>query len=202
MSLHLREINFNRLFFVSLAALLLWVTVVPAREVQAQTQGTSYSDLWWNPAESGWGVNINQQGDIIFATWFTYGTGGRNAWYVMSDARRQADGSFKGAIYQTTGVPFAQISGQASAITIDEVGNGTFRFTSNEGGTFSYKIGTVEQIKTISRQQFAATPTVCAQQPPTVSRATSRNYQDLWYIPAENGWGVNITHQENTLFAT
>ena len=35
-------------------------------------RATNYQDLWWNPAESGWGVNFTHQGDIIFATWFTY----------------------------------------------------------------------------------------------------------------------------------
>ena len=30
-----------------------------------------YSDLWWNPNESGWGLNIAHQGDILFTSWFT-----------------------------------------------------------------------------------------------------------------------------------
>ena len=36
---------------------------------------TNYQDLWWAaPAESesGWGINFTHQGDVIFATWFTY----------------------------------------------------------------------------------------------------------------------------------
>ncbi len=179
-------------------------SLVPARAVQAQgtSQSASYSDLWWNPAESGWGINLNQQGDTIFATWFTYGDGGRNAWYVMSDARKQADGSYTGAIYQTTGVPYAQINGQKSSKTVAEVGTGTFRFSASNAATFNYKIGAVDQTKGIVRQQYKTTATVCTQQPPVVSRAGSQNYQDLWYIPTEDGWGINITHQENTLFAT
>ena len=36
----------------------------------------------------------------------------------------------------------------------------------------------------------------------TGSRASLTNYQDLWWNAAENGWGVNVTHQDNTLFAT
>ncbi len=183
-----------------LAVFAVAALTLPARDAQAQT--TSYSDLWWNPAESGWGINLNQQGDIIFATWFTYGEGGRNAWYVMSDARKQADGSFKGAIYQTRGVPFGQINGQKASNAVAEVGTGTFQFSNLNAATFNYKIGAVDQTKSIVRQQFKATPTVCTLQPPLITRAASQNYQDLWYIPSEDGWGVNITHQENTLFAT
>ena len=46
-------------------------------------QATNYQDLWWAApagAESGWGVNFTQQGDTIFATWFTYDTDGSPLW--------------------------------------------------------------------------------------------------------------------------
>ena len=33
---------------------------------------TNYQDLWWVPAESGWGVDFAHQGDLLFATWYTY----------------------------------------------------------------------------------------------------------------------------------
>ena len=35
----------------------------------------NYQGLWWNAppnSESGWGINLTHQGDVIFATWFTY----------------------------------------------------------------------------------------------------------------------------------
>ena len=35
-----------------------------------------YSDLWWNPSESGWGFNIIQHGTgVLFCVMFTYGPG-------------------------------------------------------------------------------------------------------------------------------
>ena len=37
----------------------------------------NYQDLWWNPAESGWGINLAHQGDTIVATWSTYGADGK-----------------------------------------------------------------------------------------------------------------------------
>ena len=35
---------------------------------------TNYNDLWWaaGGVESGWGINFAHEGDVIFATWFTY----------------------------------------------------------------------------------------------------------------------------------
>jgi hypothetical protein len=40
---------------------------------------TNYSDLWWS-AESGWGINLNHQGTVIFATLYTYDTNGQPMW--------------------------------------------------------------------------------------------------------------------------
>ncbi len=42
----------------------------------------NYQGLWWNPLESGWGINFAHQGDIIFATWFTYDAGGKPWWLI------------------------------------------------------------------------------------------------------------------------
>jgi hypothetical protein len=183
------------------ASLLSGIT--PVFQPQAYAQASPvYSDLWWNPSESGWGINLNHQNDIIFATWFTYGANNTNTWYVMSDLRRQADGSFTGIIYQTTGVPFNQINGAASTRSVNNVGNATLRFTSAAAGTFSYTVNGVSQSKNIVRQPLIQTPTTCIQQPATGTRAASQNYQDLWYIPSESGWGVNLTHQGDILFAT
>ena len=131
-----------------------------------------------------WWVNQNQTFKHEVAGGFlwspkTRSDGGRNEWYVMSNASKQADGSFKGDIYQTTGVPFAQINGQAARQGLATVGSGTFRFSANNTATFNYKIGAVDQTKNIVRQQYKVTPTVCTQQPPLISRAASQTYQDL-----------------------
>ncbi len=43
--------------------------------------------LFWNaPAdsESGWGINFAHQGDVIFATWFTYDLTGKAWWLSMT----------------------------------------------------------------------------------------------------------------------
>ena len=31
---------------------------------------TDYSDIWWNPNESGWGLTITHHGNKIFAVWY------------------------------------------------------------------------------------------------------------------------------------
>ena len=47
------------------------------------TTFTNYSDFLWSTTdEAGWGINLNQQGDILFGTWFVYGAGNRPVWYT------------------------------------------------------------------------------------------------------------------------
>ena len=44
----------------------------------------NYQGLWFNPNESGWGVNFAHQGDLIFASWFTYDLSGKGTWLVTT----------------------------------------------------------------------------------------------------------------------
>jgi hypothetical protein len=70
-------------------------------------------------------------------------------------------------------------------------------------GSFAYTVNGVPQTKTITRQVFGPLPTCTFGVQSNLALAT--NYQDLWWkIPAgsESGWGVNFTHQGNTIFAT
>lgn len=59
--------------------------------------------LWWNPSESGWGINIVQNDGKLFATWFVYGPDGTADWYHMSGGVWNYAGGFDGPIYRATG---------------------------------------------------------------------------------------------------
>jgi len=160
----------------------------------------NYSDLWWNPAESGWGINLNHQGATLFATWFTYDADGAGMWLVMPSAAAQPGGGFAGSIYRTTGVPFSQVNGApASNPSPALVGSATFAFSDADHATFAYSVNGVSQQKALTRQSFS-TPVACLQS--RASRVHATNYQDLWWNPAESGWGINLTHQGDTIFAT
>jgi hypothetical protein len=180
--------------------------VSPATDVQVIAAGPpNYEGLWWNaPAgsESGWGVNFAHQGNTIFATWFTYDLTGKGLWLVMA-ASLTATGTYTGTLLQTTGPPFNSVPFDPTQVIGTVVGTGTLSFTDLNTGTFAYTVNGVTQTKSIIRQIF--------DQPPTCTfgilsdLTLAYNYQDLWWAaPAgsEMGWGVNLTHQGNTIFAT
>jgi hypothetical protein len=158
---------------------------------------TNYTSMWWNSAESGWGVNVNHQADTLFATLFTYAPEGRDLWLVGSSLARQADGSYTGALHRATGPAFN--ASPWPGISLAEAGSMTFRFASADRGTLTYTFQGITVQKSIERYVFAPPPTCTTT---TGSRASETNYQDMWWNTAESGWGINLTHQGNTIFAT
>jgi len=123
----------------------------------------NYQDLWWAaPAgsESGWGLNIAQQGDVIFLTWFTYGTDGAPMW-VFGSAPKTGPGVYAGTLYRTTGPPFNAMPFLASNVVATEAGTVSLTFTDGKTGTFKYTLDGVTQTKAITRQVLVAPGTVC-----------------------------------------
>ena len=168
----------------------------------AAAGGANYTALWWKADESGWGLNVTHQGDIAFATLFTYDDGGRPLWLVMSRGDRQpGTDTFTGTLYRTTGpvfnaVPFTPIT----AADLTPVGTMSLAFAGAEAGTLAYSVNGRNVTKDITKNVFGSRAAVC--QPTQGSRDGATNYQDLWWDADESGWGVNITHQDQTLFAT
>lgn len=161
----------------------------------------NYQGLWYRgEVERGWGVNVAHQGDVLFATWFTYGADGSGRWLVAPDVEKTAPDTYSGALFQTTGSSFDAYD--ASKLSFVQVGSVTFAFSDLNDGTFTYTLDGITQAKPIVRQLFGTHIPTC------VSGGTpgaTLNFQDLWYrSPAESerGWGVNITHQDDILFAT
>ena len=120
---------------------------------------TNYQDLWWNPAESGWGVNITHQGNIIFATLFTYDATGKGMWLVLANASLTGTRTYTGALFRTTGPVFNASPWIPSVAT--QVGAMTFAFDNGNAGTMTYTVDGVSVTKSIQRQTFSTPLPVC-----------------------------------------
>lgn len=174
---------------------------------------TNYTSLWWGGAsESGWGMNLNHQGNAMFATMFNYENAGLgqqnpNMWLVASLARSGASSTYTGRLLRVRGPAFNASPFPGNAFSFVDVGPITVSFSGENAGTLSYSVqgdgtgGTGATVtKSISRQTFGTLP-VCEFTGSDRSFA-SQNFQDLWWNPNESGWGINFTHQSTTIFAT
>ena len=106
----------------------------------------NYTDMWWNAAESGWGVSFVQHpSNQVYAVWYTYDPREPDAasgqfkplWIVMAGGTWISPTRVSGPVYVTNGRPFSQ-SGSSTVVT--PVGTFTFDFATNSSGTFTYNI--------------------------------------------------------------
>ncbi|HLX23668.1 MAG TPA: c-type cytochrome [Usitatibacter sp.] len=113
---------------------------------------SNYSDLWWNPNESGWGFNIIQHGTgVLFCVMFTYAGGDVPMWYVVPGGTWNTATNFTGAIYQVSGTAVNQpfVGSAATA-----VGTATLQFTDQNDATLTMTVNGTQVVKQIQRQAF------------------------------------------------
>ena len=145
-----------------LRTLLATLAATASLGAAAQIAPTAnYTDMWWNPAESGWGISIVQKRpvggsvDAMFAVWYTYdprvpdtttsaATDFVPLWIVMPGGGAWVTPqTYTGKMYVTLGTPFASPwnSGAFSFSSADPpVGTYTFNFTDANNGTFTYNV--------------------------------------------------------------
>jgi hypothetical protein len=156
-----------------------------------------YQGLWYNPAEAGWGINTTHQGNILFATLFIYAADGQPLWLVASALMDMGEYTYSGALYRTNGPAFNTVPW--TPIGYEQVGTMTISYDSETTGIVSYSMNGATVIKTIVKQVFGPVPTCTLK---AGSRLGESNYQDLWWNPDESGWGINLVHQGDIIFAT
>jgi hypothetical protein len=111
-----------------------------------------YTDLWYNASESGWGMAISHQSDIMFLAWYVYDGTGKPFWYV-APACAVNGSSCSGSLYRTTGPALGQTFNplQVQAVL---VGSAIVSFVDANNAVLSYTVDGVSSTKTITRQTF------------------------------------------------
>ena len=139
--------------------MLQWLVVCVALATgaaQASTSSSEITDMWWNPGETGWGLNVTLQRDVAFLTFFVYGTTGSPTWFT-SDAHLATDGSavWSGQLYATTG-PWFGGPFNAGNVRVRTVGSATFTLVSLNQATLTYTVDNLTVTKTLERQTWTS----------------------------------------------
>ncbi len=112
-----------------------------------------FTDLWWNPNESGWGISIHTKRANFFAAWFVYDAQGTPIWYTLQGGNWVSPLKYNGAIYLTHAAGNSGL-GPISSVTATFVGNGSIEFSGNDNATLSYSVNGFVSSKNITRQLF------------------------------------------------
>jgi cytochrome c553 len=113
-----------------------------------------YTDLWWDPAESGWGFNIIQHpSNVIFGVIYTYDTPDRPMWFVLPGGKWTSSATFTGDLYRVSGRP-GTMPFDAASVKATAVGTATLLFNGANAATLTYSVDGVQVTKSIVRQPF------------------------------------------------
>jgi hypothetical protein len=138
-----------------LASALACVLMLTVSTVQATAVSPNYTDLWWNPAESGWGATVTQEANVMFLTFFVYGPSNQPVWFTatLNQTVAGSDTSpFTGDLYQTSGPYYGAGSFNPSSVASTKVGTATFSPTGAGNATLQYSVNGTQVTKQIERQ--------------------------------------------------
>lgn len=132
-----------------LAAFGVWTSVA-----QASTATSDITDMWWIPSESGWGVNIIEQNDVAFATFFVFDAQKIPMWYT-SALFYQGIGSngslvWSGDLIAATG-PWFGGPFPPSSVTRRKAGSVTFTLVDLNDAILQYSVDGVVVTKAVQR---------------------------------------------------
>jgi hypothetical protein len=128
---------------------------VLAANTTAAVPAFDYSDLWWNAAEPGWGVNLVQHAsNVVFAVMYTYDAGGKPTWFALPGGSWTSPTTYTGALYRVTGPAFTTPAFNPASVNARAVGTATFSFSGRDAGTFTFSVDGQQVVKAITRQAF------------------------------------------------
>ena len=114
-----------------------------------------YTDVYYNPAEPGWGVFLVQSDTTQFLAFFIYGPDGKPTWYT-AQLTEDANGNYVGPLYAITGTYFAN---PWQGYNIAAVGTASFEPSDSYHATLRYSFtGGPTVVKPIERQSLTPYP--------------------------------------------
>ena len=137
--------------------------------------------LWWDPAQSGTGWEINQSGDAFFGIWYTYNSDGDPVWYTtngpLSDGRYQGDLLSFSWDYNNEKVNAHAVAG---SVTID--------FLNPQLAEIQWRLGEQQSQHTLRPYIFSADPALS-------------DHSGSWFDPQDSGYGMTIQSQGDLTYA-
>jgi hypothetical protein len=113
----------------------------------------NYQDWWWNPAQSGMGLNVGQQNDSVFVAWFNYGDDTKASFLTMGGVLN--GNTLTGTLFRGTG-PVPGPNYNPALVKQTAVGTATLTFNSNTDATLTYSYDNKSGSMALQRFSFAS----------------------------------------------
>ena len=133
---------------------LLLALLIHAAPSGATSVTTDQSDLWWNANEDGWGIQMVQRDQAIFATIYIYSTGNTPTWYTALMSY-QGNFAWTGDLYLSNGSWFGTTPYDSAAFHSQKVGTMSWNAPNAGSGTLTYSVNGVPVVKNLVRFHVA-----------------------------------------------
>lgn len=131
---------------------LVLIAILALAAVRAEA--LEYTDVYYNPAEPGWGVFVVQSDTFQFLALFIYGADGKPTWYT-GQLTDDGTGKYNGSLYGSTGTYFALPWQGVNGPT--PVGTISFQPADSYHATLIYTVNGIGKVtKTVQRQTLTA----------------------------------------------
>ena len=130
---------------------LSFILFAGACNAWATSKTTDQSDIWFVASESGWGMQLVQRDNTIFATLFVYGPNNQPTWFVAT-MQHSASLTWTGPLYATAGPWFATVPFDPASVGVTQVGSMTWTAPFVNSGTVTYTVNGTTVTKNMVRQ--------------------------------------------------
>jgi DNA-binding beta-propeller fold protein YncE len=124
--------------------------------------------LWYNPARSGHGIDLQFAGDMQFVTWYTYNDDGTPTWYQAVGPRANP-----------WTAELRRLTWNGSAAIATSVGELRMNFSDAAHTSFEWRLGSRSGSEAFAAQLGVYTP-------------SNPNRNGTWYHAGEPGWGMSL----------
>ena len=112
------------------------------------------NDLWWATfAEDGWGMNIAQQGRVLFPVWYTYDASGKATFFTAQGGSWNGT-VWSGTVFAHTSAAWLGVPYNGSQFTATNVGSIALDFSNASNAVMTYTVNGFTQVKRIERQPY------------------------------------------------
>jgi DNA-binding beta-propeller fold protein YncE len=125
--------------------------------------------LWFNPARSGHGFDLQILGDFMFITWYTYNDDATPTWYQASGPLAS---TWNADLFRFNWLPEGGVEGEV-------VGAATLDFEDASHARFDWSLGERSGSEPFEVLMMSTDRTL-------------RNYTGTWYDPGDPGWGATF----------
>ncbi len=117
--------------------------------------GIDFTDLWWMPAEAGWGMHLTHRPNArVAGTLYIYDADRKPLWLLMTGVNWVSPLEMRGTLLRSTASGFPPMGFDPASVATAQVGTFSLIFADRESGVLTFDLNGVAYSKSMQRFAF------------------------------------------------